>query len=223
MLIVLVNENSLYKLLTHIGKGLRCLFHYGNYYLCEMSEAQLRQLNNKFSNHVVHPDTEILLLGTFTHDHAHSGDFFFGRPRNFLWHLLPVCFKHISLKDAPLKTKQVFMAKHHIDFADVIATLQVLWGDEENMEDDFIDSHAHTFTDLIALVDSLPKLKAVYFTRKTFNGIPNIKAAVSKLALHCQHKQIRMCKLDTPARHFSDEKQQQWIDTIILRKTCLRV
>jgi hypothetical protein len=29
--------------------------------------------------------------------------------------------------------------------------------------------------------------------------------------------------LDTPARHFSDEKQQQWIDTIVLMKTCLRV
>ncbi len=188
-----------------------------------MSNLKMCQLNNKFTNHIVQPDTEILLLGTFTHDHAHSGDFFFGRPRNFLWHLLPVCFKHIPLKDAPLKAKQAFMAKYHIDFADVISVLEVPLADDENMEDDFIDSHAHTFTDLITLVDSLPKLKAVYFTRKTFNGIPNIKAAVNKLALHCQNKQIRMCKLDTPARHFSEEKQQQWVDTIILKKTCLRV
>jgi hypothetical protein len=76
---------------------------------------------------------------------------------------------------------------------------------------------------LLAVVDQLPKLKAVYFTRKTFNGIPNIKSEVMKLAKHCHSKQIRMCKLDTPARHFSDEKQQQWIDTIVLMKTCLRV
>lgn len=206
-----------------MGKGLRQLFHKEKQYLCRMSETKWRTLYNKFNTHQVQPDTEILLLGTFTHDHPHSGDFFFGRPRNFLWHLLPVCFKHIPLKDAPLKAKQEFMAKHHIDFTDVISVLEVPFSDDENMEDDFIDSHAHTFTDLIALVDSLPKLKAVYFTRKTFNGIPNIKAAVNKLAVHCQHKQIRMCKLDTPARHFSDEKQQQWIDTIILKKTCLRV
>jgi hypothetical protein len=73
------------------------------------------------------------------------------------------------------------------------------------------------------LIDSLPQLKAVYFTRKTFNGIPQIKNYVSQLAKYCLSKNIRFCKLDTPARHFSDEKQQQWIDTIVLQKTCLRV
>jgi hypothetical protein len=52
--------------------------------------------------------------------------------------------------------------------------------------------------------------------------MPNIKAEIMKVAQHCQSKQIRLCKLDTPARHFSDEKQQQWIDTIVLQKTCLR-
>jgi hypothetical protein len=90
------------------------------------------------------------------------------------------------------------------------------------MEEDFVDISAKTFYDLTALVDQLPKLKAIYFTRKTFNGMPNIKAEIMKLAQHCQSKQIRLCKLDTPARHFSDEKQQQWIDTIVLQKTCLR-
>lgn len=180
-------------------------------------------LRNKFESYKPASETEILLLGTFTHDHAHSGDFFFGRPRNFLWHLLPLCFKQPDLKNASIQQKQAFMKKHKIDFADVIRALEVEWGQEDITEDDFIDSHVHEFTDLIALVDSLPALKAVYFTRKTFNGIPNCKMQVSKLAEHCIGRQIRFCKLDTPARHFSDEKQKQWIDTIVLQKTCLRV
>jgi G:T/U-mismatch repair DNA glycosylase len=179
-------------------------------------------LTNKFVNHKPSPETEILILGTFTHDHHHSGDFFFGRPRNFLWHLLPICFGSQPLKDAPLVIKQEFMQKHKIDFTDVIATLEVEDGEEEIMEEDFVDISAKTFFDLVEKVDALPKLKAVYFTRKTFNGMPNIKAEILKLAQHCQSKQVRLCKLDTPARHFSDEKQQQWIDTIVLQKTCLR-
>lgn len=180
-------------------------------------------LTNKFSNHIINPETEILLVGTFTHDHPHSGDFFFGRPRNFLWHLLPICFKEPSLKDASLLQKQAFMQEFKIDFVDVIETLEVEDGEEEIMEDDFIDTTAHSFTDLISVVQNLPNLKAVYFTRKTFNGIPNIKTQVSILAKHCLQNNIRMCKLDTPARHFSVEKQQQWIDTIVKQKTCLRV
>lgn len=180
-------------------------------------------INNKFNSYKPAQQTEILLLGTFTHDHAHSGDFFFGRPRNFLWHLLPLCFKQQSLKEASLQQKQAFMSKYKIDFADVIRSLEVEWGEEEITEDDFIDSHAQEYNNLIGLVDSLPNLKAVYFTRKTFNGIPGIKTKMNELAQHCMAKNIRFCKLDTPARHFSDEKQKQWIDTIVLQKTCLRV
>jgi G:T/U-mismatch repair DNA glycosylase len=178
---------------------------------------------NKFINHQVNPKTEILILGTFTYDNSHSGDFFFGRPRNFLWHLLPICFKQASLKDAALAQKKTFMEKYKIDFVDVISALDVDFGEEEITDDDFVDTHIHSFTDVVAIINSLPHLKAVYFTRKTFNGITHIKAQLSVLAKHCQSLNIRMCKLDTPARHFSDEKQQQWIDTIVLQKTCLRV
>jgi G:T/U-mismatch repair DNA glycosylase len=186
-------------------------------------EATKKVIYNKFKAHQTNTETEILILGTFTHDHPHSGDFFYGRPRNFLWHLLPLCFKHISLKDAPLSAKQTFMKKYSIDFIDVVQSLEVNEGDEENMDDDFIDSHIHDFTNLESVVQSLPQLKAIYFTRKTFNGIPQIKTQITKLSAYCQLNNIRLCKLDTPARHFSTQKQQQWIDTIVLQKTCLRV
>lgn len=179
--------------------------------------------HHKFISHQVHPQTHILILGLFEADQPHAGDFYYGRQRSFLWHLLPICFGNASLKEATLEQKQQFMRKHHIDFTDVISSLETEDGEELVMEDEFIDHHIYAFTDLIALINQLPSLKAVYFTRKTFNGLHNTKQAVIQVAQYCREKGIRFCKLDTPARHFSDEKQQQWKDTIVLQKTCLRV
>ncbi|HEY0899003.1 MAG TPA: hypothetical protein VGD90_06695 [Sphingobacteriaceae bacterium] len=180
-------------------------------------------IENKFSEYQVSPDTEILILGTFNPDTEDAPDFFFGRSRNYLWHMLPKCFGSGPLKDAGLKKKQEFMASVKIDFADLIGAVELPEGVETHLDEDLYDSHVSRWNDIQGLIDSLPKLKAVYFTRKTFNGIPNMRAQMTAIARHCQSKGIRICKLDTPARHFSDEKQQQWIDTMILQKTCLRV
>ncbi|NCD69156.1 uracil-DNA glycosylase family protein [Mucilaginibacter agri] len=179
-------------------------------------------IQHKFRDHQVSPQTEILILGTFTPDLADGPDFFHGRQRNFLWHLLPICWGMESLKDAPLADKQNLMAKYKVDFADVIQSLEIPDGEELNSDDAFEDSHVHEWKDVIALIDTLPNLKSVYFIRKTFNGIPNIRGQVVAIAKHCQQKGIRMCKLETPAKFFSEEKQKQWIDTIVLEKTCLR-
>lgn len=178
---------------------------------------------HKFHAHQVHPQTRILIIGTFEADQTHAGDFFYGRQRSFLWHLLPICYGLPSLKEASLTQKQQFIQRYHIDFADVIESLEIEEDEDLLMEDEFIDQHIHAYKDVIGLINTLPQLEAVYFTRKTFNGIPNTKKGVSAIADYCKEKGIRFCKLDTPARHFSDEKQQQWKDTIVLRKTCLRV
>lgn len=180
-------------------------------------------VKHKFKSYLPDASTEILIVGTFVSEEEEDTDFFYGRPRNFLWHLLPICWKQESLKDAPLSVKQQFMQNQKIGFADLIDTLDVPEGEETNTEDTFVDSHVSNWNDFIALIDTLPALKAVYFTRKTFNGIPNMKQQLNHIADHCRQKGIRMCKLETPARHFSVEKQQQWIDTIVLQKTCLRV
>jgi G:T/U-mismatch repair DNA glycosylase len=178
---------------------------------------------NKFREHKVSPQTEILILGTFNPDSSEGPDFFYGRARNFLWHLLPQCWGLYSLKEASLSSKQEFMATYKIDFADLIDSLEVPEGEEANVDDDFIDGHVKQWKDIIDLIETLPNLKEVYFTRKTFNGIPNMKSQVNLVANHCKQRGIRICKLETPARHFSDEKQQQWIDSIVLQTTCLRV
>jgi len=178
---------------------------------------------HKFKHILPDAATEILILGIFVPEGEADTDFFYGRSRNYLWHLLPICWKGGSLKDAALSEKLNFMQKHKVGFADLIDALEVPEGEEINTEDTFIDEHVLRWNDIVSLIDSLPALKSVYFTRKTFNGIPNLKVQLTAVAAHCRQRGIRMCKLETPARHFSEEKQQQWIDTIVLQRTCLKV
>ena len=177
---------------------------------------------HKFIDYQVNPKTEILILGTFTPDGVEGPDFFYGRERSFLWHLLPICWGLPDLKDAPLADKQAFMAEYKVDFADFIQSINVPEGLEQNVDDSFIDSHVDQWKDIGSLIDSLPNLQAVYFTRKTFNGIPNTRAQLSLITDRCRQRNIRLCKLETPAKFFSPEKQQQWIDTIVLKTTCLK-
>lgn len=114
------------------------------------------------------------------------------------------------------------MAEYKVDFADLIHSLEIPEGEERIVDDTFIDTHVKEWKNVIGLIDTLPNLKAVYFTRKTFNGISNMRIQVNLIADHCRQKGLRFCKLETPARHYSAEKQQQWIDTIVLQNTCLK-
>lgn len=179
-------------------------------------------VTNKFKNYQVSTQTEILILGTFSHDVIDGADFFYGKPRNFLWHLLPISYGLTSLKEANLETKKAFMTQYKIDFADIIETLNVPEGEENNLDDTFIDNHAFEWKNINLLIDSLPHIKAVYFTRKTFNGISNAKQQIMQIAKYCNQKNIRFCKLETPAKYFDDTKQKQWIDTIVKQTTCMR-
>ena len=177
---------------------------------------------HKFREHKVDPLTEILIVGIFIPD-TETSDFFYGRSRNFLWHLLPQCWGQAPLKEASLADKKKFMASRKIDFADLIYALDLVEKEEDSTEETSIDSHVNQWTDLTGIIDTLPNLKAVYFTRKTFAGIPNMRNQMNAVSQHCAKRNIRVCKLDTPARFYSVDKQQQWIDTIVRQTTCLRV
>jgi hypothetical protein len=37
-----------------------------------------------------------------------------------------------------------------------------------------------------------------------------------------RNKDIRFCKLETPAKYYDETKQKQWIDTIVKQTTCMR-
>jgi G:T/U-mismatch repair DNA glycosylase len=177
-------------------------------------------VQHKFLNHQVSLDTEILIIGTFNPDIPNGPTFFYGRPRNFLWRLLPGCWGLPSLKVSPLAAKFAFMATHKIDFADIIESVDVPVGQEGNVLDTFIDGRVHQWRDINALINTLLKLKAVYCTRKTFTGIPNMKARILAIQNHCIQHNVRFCLLETPARFANAAKQQQWIDTITNQNTC---
>jgi G:T/U-mismatch repair DNA glycosylase len=177
---------------------------------------------HKFRDHQVSAQTEIFMLGTFNPDIPTGPNFFYGRQRNFFWHLLPQCWDLSSLKIEPMVSKQQFMTAYKTDFADIIHSLDIPEGMEDNVDDDFIDWHVSEWKDIIGLVNSLPNLKAIYFTRKTFNGIPNMRVQITLIANYCRERSIRFCKLETPVRFYNESKQQLWIDTIVEQTTCLR-
>ena len=166
---------------------------------------------HKFREHQQNPDTEILILGTFHPDVENGADFYYGRPRNYLWQLLSNCFNQPSLKGQPLIQKQTFMQRYRIDFADIILTLDGIPADQEaNYGDAFIDQHVAEWHSTPALIDSLPNIKAVYFTRKTFQGIPNIDQRISMIQNHCQHSDKRFGLLETPSRFANQAKLNAW-------------
>lgn len=178
---------------------------------------------HKFREYDVSSQTEIMILGTFVPDLPGSPDFFYGRPRNFLWHLLPQCWGLEPLKEAPIERKKEFMSAYNIDFSDLISSIDLSEGEELSSDDAFIDSHVSGWNDVRSIIDSLPALKAVYFTKKTFNGVPLMRDQVKSIAEHCEEKKIRFCKLETPSKFYSPEKLRQWIDTIVMQTSCLRV
>ena len=177
---------------------------------------------HKFRNHRVSQKTEILILGTFNPDIADGPTFFYGRPRNYLWQLLPGCWSLLSLKNSLLPAKQAFMAQYKIDFVDLIESVDVEKGQHANFLDTYIDPRVEVWRDIIELINQLPKLKAVYFTRKTFGGIPNIHNQIIEIRNHCQQVGVRFCLLETPARFANADKQKQWINTIINQITCIQ-
>lgn len=177
---------------------------------------------HKFSYHLVSPGTKILILGTFHPDIDNGVDFFYGRPRNYLWRILPACFNYQDLKNQPIEQKQVFMSLYKIDFADIIHSLQnVPVGHEANYDDEFIDGLVHQWKGITQLIDNLKNLEGVYFTRKTFANIPNIELKISEIRNHCVLKCIRFCLLETPSRYSNQRKIDSWTATIINMTTCL--
>lgn len=184
-------------------------------------------------DHVQNPNTEILILGTFNapvHDGPH---FFYDRNRNHLWRLLPDCWGEPSLKvDAKklskealvknVEQKKKWITGKKIDFADMIVSLRsqpikrVDSEDDNLTRDNNIDGIVKEWNDVIGIIKKLPKLKAVFFTRMTLTGIPNIKSKVLEIEDYCVRNRIRFGYLHTPSRLLLgyDGVLEQWKQTI---------
>jgi len=168
-------------------------------------------VKHRFLNHIINPDTETLIIGTFNPDTpGNSAEFFYGRTRNYLWRLLPTAFGEDDLKGATKTEKLEFIKKFNIDLIDLIEEIKVEEGQEANYDDVYIDNKVSIWQNVIGEIDKLPNLKRVCFTRKTFNGIPNMKNQVAEIQAYCENRGISFQALTTPARFYSIDKQAVW-------------
>ena len=170
-----------------------------------------KTIRHRLESHMVNPDTEILIVGTFNPETPENiADFFYGRAQNFLWRLLTTSFQHKDLKGTDKQQKQGFIAANKIDFIDLITAVEVDEGKEADYADAYIDKHVTEWTDLTGLIQSLKKLKKVVVTRKTFADVPNIKQRVDQIREYCTTLNIAFECLPTPARFYNQTKQQTW-------------
>ena len=173
-------------------------------------------IQHRFLDHIIDPETETLIIGTFNPETAdNKAEFFYGRSRNYLWRLLPTAFGETDLKGASKQEKLIFIKKYKIDLVDLIEEIQVEEGQEANYYDGYIDNKVTRFKNIIGIIDSLENLKRVCFTRKSFSDIPNMKKQLDAIQKHCVNKGISFITLTTPARFYRDDKQTEWTNFLL--------
>jgi G:T/U-mismatch repair DNA glycosylase len=168
-------------------------------------------IKHRFLNNVIQPDTEILIIGTFNPDTPkNKADFFYGRPRNFLWTLLPQSFHESDLKQSTIEEKKNFIKKHKIGFVDLIETVEVEEGKEGDYYDNYLDKRVKKWKNIPNLIKEHPGIQKVCFTRITFGGIPNIAFKIREIEEYCLYHRIKFACLLTPARFVNEKKQRIW-------------
>lgn len=178
-------------------------------------------MKHKFLNHIICKNTKIIILGSFHPNTINEADFFYGRGRNYLWRILPIIFNNSDLKKEKIDKKKKFMSNFNIDFIDIIHEIKVENNIIKNYTDKYLDNKVTKWKDVEKELGKLKNLTAVYFTRKTFTGIPNIEKRISEIRNYCVNKNIRFCLLETPSRFCNPEKIENWRNTIIKNKFCL--
>lgn len=164
------------------------------------------RIEHKFKDYKISNETNILIIGTFNPNISkNEATFFYGRKRNFLWSLLPKVFDEESLKDKSTKLKLDFMHTYKIDFIDLISEVEIEKGRENDYSDEYLDNKILRWNNIIEIIKDNP-IKEVYFTRKTFSNIKNIKNKISNIEKYCNENKIKFYCLDTPARYENDKK-----------------
>jgi G:T/U-mismatch repair DNA glycosylase len=166
-------------------------------------------IRHRFFDHTINLQTETLVIGTFNPDTPeNTADFFYGRPRNFLWKLIPTAFGDSNLKSKTKDEKLDFIIKRKLDFIDLIAEVEV--DEVSNYYDNYLDSRVSKWRDIISEINKLSNIKRVCFTRKSFSDIPNMKIKIEAIREYCETKIINFQYLTTPARFYREDKQHEW-------------
>jgi G:T/U-mismatch repair DNA glycosylase len=183
----------------------------------------LKIIKHKFLEHEIDPATETLIIGTFNPlADGNKAEFFYSRPRNHLWALIPLAFKEESLKqrkigneyDEKINGKKAFIKRHHIDFIDLISEIAVEPGQETNYDDDYIDSKVPEWgwRDVVGEIQKLRSLKRACFTRRTLSDIPRMRKRIERIQSSCQDRGVYFQFLTTPARPPRKDRPNEWSD-----------
>ena len=78
-------------------------------------------------------------------------------------------------------------------------------GKENDYSDEYIDDKVSKWNNIICIIKD-NSIKEVYFTRKTFANIKNIKNKILDIEKYCNENNIMFSYLDTPARYENKEK-----------------
>ena len=164
----------------------------------------------KFRNYKVSPETRILIIGTFNPDIEENRiDFFYSRPKNYLWRILPEVYGKESLKESTTERKVAFIENYQIDFTDLIASVRHLSG-KANYSDSYLEKQELEWNKTEELLKSLINLKLVLFTRRTFQGVPNLRNRFLFIQKECEKLKIVSRFVVTPTRHYSTKKLEEW-------------
>lgn len=169
-------------------------------------------IKHKFGGAYLPTNPKILFLGTFNPKASgNNANFFYSRPRNYFWQLLPIVLKKQSLKNALPIVKKKFLNHNHIALMDLIYQINVPSSQSTNYADAYIDKYVSKWNckKLIYVINKYP-IKHIFFTRKTFTGIPNMKKKINQLEKLFNRKKIIFSKLPTPARYAGIKKQEEW-------------
>jgi G:T/U-mismatch repair DNA glycosylase len=189
-------------------------------------ELCLNTIKHKFLDHQINPATETLIIGTFNPAAVkNDAEFFYSRPKNYLWTHIPLAFDEKSLKqkkigekeyENKLNEKKAFIEKHRIDFIDLISEVRVEEGQETNYDDDYIDSRVPEtgWRDVVGEIKKLHSLKRACFTRRTLSDIPQMRKRIELIQSCCQERGVHFQFVTTPGRPLRKDRPNEWSEFI---------
>jgi len=168
-------------------------------------------VKHKFLDKYPMAGKKIVIIGTFNPDvEDNKAEFFYGRSRNYFWNLLPKVFGYEPLKEKDVEEKIKFLNDNDIELTDLIYEVDIDDDKLGNYSDENLKNAVKWNTENIINILKKGNTKEVYFTRKTFKNIENIKNEIEKIKSFCEKNNIKFGYLPTPARFESDEKLKEW-------------
>lgn len=135
---------------------------------------------------VVDANTRVLILGSLPGEVSLAQSQYYAHKQNQFWRLIGEVIEQ-DLVTMPYDQRLQTLLAHHVGLWDVVAEAKREGSLDSNIRD-------HAGNDLIGLIDSLPKLKAI-----AFNGGTAERIGMKALALHGDRHRVLRLPSSSPA------------------------